>query len=131
METLEAHGAVGKQLHFQADADGEQTLELVFSRENLHGEAALRRALGDPSGGCHFQDGLSAVSAIGAGINASYRNLLAGGAALRAAGIAVAGLSTSSFRITWLVPRERLDEAVRRLHAAYLEAGACSQHPPG
>ena len=123
LETLEAHGAVGKQLQFQAgDDDGDHTLDLVFSRENLHGEATLRRALQDRfAGRCQFRDSLGAVSAIGAGINASYRNLLAGGVALREAGIAIAGLSTSSFRITWLVPRERLDEAVRRLHARFLE----------
>lgn len=122
LETLEAHGAVGKQLHFQAGVDDRPTLDLVFSQENLHGEAALRRVLDARfPGGCRFREDLGAVSVLGAGINASYRNLLAGGAALREAGVAIAGTSTSSFRITWLVPRDRLDEAVRRLHALYLE----------
>ena len=69
-------------------------------------------------------DSLGAVSAIGTGINASYRNLLAGSTCLREAGIAVRGLATSSFRITWLVNRTRLDEAVRCLHALYIEAPA-------
>lgn len=127
LETLEAHGAVGKQLHFQMGADGDQTLDLVFSRENLHGEDDLRRMLAKhASEHCRFQDDLGAVSAIGAGINASYQNLLAGGGALRGADIPVAGLSTSSFRITWLVPRDRLDDAVRRLHALYLELPVAS-----
>ena len=123
LETLETHGAIGKQLHFAAGDDGKPRLDLVFSQENLHGEDALRQALDERfAGRCRFRGDLGAVSAIGAGINASYRNLLAGGAALHAADIPVASLSTSSFRITWLVPRERLNEAVRRLHALYLEA---------
>ena len=32
-----------------------------------------------------------------------------------------AGLATSSFRATWLVPRGRLDEAVGLLHALFIE----------
>ncbi len=130
LETLEAHGAVGKQLQFTAGTDGEPTLDLVFSRENLHGEDTLRGVLdGRFAGRCRFRGDLGAVSAIGAGINGSYRNLLTGGAALRAAGVSVAGLSTSSFRITWLVPREQLDVAVRRLHTLYLE-GSNVPRPP-
>lgn len=36
-------------------------------------------------------------------------------------GIAAAGIATSSFRITWLVPDVRVQEAVRALHARYIE----------
>jgi len=36
-------------------------------------------------------------------------------------GIAAQGLSTSSFRTTWLLDRSRLDEAVRLVHAEFLE----------
>jgi aspartate kinase len=60
------------------------------------------------------------VSAIGAGINTSYRNLRAGLTAL--APIPVHGISTSSFRITWLIPLDSVDNAVRALHAAFIEA---------
>ncbi len=67
-------------------------------------------------------ESLGAVSAVGTGINASYRNLLAGSACLCAAGIVPRATATSSFRITWLVERRCLDEAVRRLHTLYIEA---------
>ena len=132
LELLDRCHAVGKQ--FQVHSPGgspprpDAHLTLVLSRENLHGESVLRRAVGEFNAGSHsrerisIQDELGAVSAIGAGINASYRNLTAGTACLRASGIAARGMATSSFRITWLVDRTQLDEAVRRLHVLYLES---------
>jgi aspartate kinase len=62
------------------------------------------------------------VSAIGAGINASYANLRRGSEALRDLGATVGGISTSSFRITWMIPRDRLADATRMLHQRLVEA---------
>ena len=70
--------------------------------------------------GARLIDGLGTVSAVGAGINPNYKHLLAGSRCLEDAGIHLQGLATSSFRVSWLVPRERLNEAVRALHALYL-----------
>lgn len=130
---LEERGICGKQLHstsFQGSADGtdgEEGTTVVLSRENIHEEpAALRKALerGDQDGfgpRARLFDDFGAVSAIGAGINTSYRNVLAGTDCLRHAGIVPHGMATSSFRITWLVPNAQLDAAVRVLHAHFLE----------
>jgi hypothetical protein len=30
-------------------------------------------------------------------------------------------VATSSFRITWMIPRDRMDEAVRLLHRLFIE----------
>jgi aspartate kinase len=107
----------GKQLHV---FDGRTTV--VISRENLHDESQLREALHKQLGGqARLVDGLAAISAIGAGINATYDNVLAGSATLEGIDIAAAGMATSSFRITWLVPDERVKDAVRALHARYIE----------
>ena len=124
--------AVGKQFQIHCPSNtpdqGDDHLALVLSRENLHGESDLARAVEAFNASARFperiaiQDCLGAVSAIGTGINANYRNLLAGSACLRQAGITVRGIATSSFRITWLVERAQLDDAVRRLHAHYIEA---------
>jgi hypothetical protein len=44
------------------------------------------------------------------------------GAGFRAGGgVAPAGTATSSFRITWLVPRDRVDEVVQGLHRMFIE----------
>ena len=107
----------GKQLHV---FDGRTTV--VISRENLHDEGQLKAALQTTLGGrARLVDGLAAVSAIGAGINATYDNVLAGSATLAGINIAAAGVATSSFRVTWLVSDDRMKDAVRALHARFIE----------
>jgi aspartate kinase len=107
----------GKQLHV---FDGRTAV--VISRENLHDEGQLKEVLHARFGGrARLIDGLAAISAIGAGINATYDNVFAGSATLAGIGIAPAGIATSSFRITWLVPGDRVNEAVRALHERYIE----------
>jgi len=69
-----------------------------------------------------LDEALGAVSAIGAGINASFENLRRGSRALGASGLEPRGLATSSFRITWMIERTRLDDAVRTLHRTFLES---------
>jgi aspartate kinase len=116
LETLDAHRVAGKQVHQAGDH-----LTLVISRENLHEEPRVRQALASRFGdAAHLRDDLGAVSVVGAGINASFQNLRRGVVALDAAGIGHHALATSSFRITWMVPRPRLDDAVRALHDAFI-----------
>ena len=94
----------------------------MISRENLHNEDRLRAELAARFGGrARLADGLGALSVVGAGINATYANVRRGSKCLQEQGIASHGLSTSSFRTTWLVDRGRLDEAVRLLHAEFIE----------
>jgi aspartate kinase len=119
---LEERGVPGKQLHIFKDRT-----TVAISRENLHDEPRLRDGLSTSLGGsARLVDGLAAVSVVGAGINATYANVRAGAAALTASGIEPAGTATSSFRITWMIPRERTDEAVRLLHKRFIE----TQPPP-
>jgi aspartate kinase len=113
---LDAHGAPGKQLH---QVDGRLTL--IVSRENLHEEERLRSAIGKQFGGTvRVADELGAVSVVGAGINASFENLRRGAAALKDAGIVHRAAATSSFRITWMIDRTRLHDAVRLLHQTFI-----------
>jgi aspartate kinase len=122
LELLDECGVAGKQLHVEALGAPTDGTTVIVSRENLHNEDRLRRGLeGAFASAAHIVDGLGAVSIIGAGINATYANVRKGAACLQAHRISPQGLSTSSFRATWLVPRPQLDEAVRRLHAAFLE----------
>ena len=119
---LDTRGIAGKQLHTTAVGVGCDGLTVIISRENLHDEGRLREDLARRFDKTAFlADGFGAVSVVGAGINTSYVNVRRGSACLRARDITIAGIATSSFRITWLIPRDRLDEAVRALHAAFLE----------
>jgi aspartate kinase len=115
---LDERGVAGKQLHVFGDRT-----TVAISRENLHDEDRLRQALQTRLGGrARLVDGLAAVSVVGAGINATYANVRAGSDTLAGLGVTAAGTSTSSFRITWMVPRERMNDAVTALHARFIEA---------
>ena len=117
----ECHVA-GKQLHVSTTA---AHTTLVISRDNLHDQDRVTLALKSQFGDrIELVDGLGAVSAIGAGINATYANIRTGLAALDDAGIAARGMSTSSFRVTWMVPDDQVVAAVRALHACFIAASA-------
>ena len=114
---LDERGVPGKQLHVFDDHT-----TVVISRENLHDEEQLRGVIEKRFGSrAALIDGLAAVSVVGAGINATYRNVRTGDETLRGAGIQPRGTATSSFRITWMVPREQTEEAVRVLHQRFIE----------
>jgi aspartate kinase len=122
LEWLDARGVSGKQLHVAAFGGEGDGFSVVISRENLHDEDRMRRDLDrEKETNARLIDGLGAVSVVGAGINATYVNVRRGTACLLPGGAAPRGISTSSFRITWLVPRSSLDGAVRRLHAEFLD----------
>jgi len=115
---LDERGVAGKQLHISGDRT-----QIAVSRQNLHDEAHLKEALEVRfNGRARLVDGLAAVSVVGAGINATHENVLAGTETLAQAGITPAGTATSSFRITWMIPRERTDDAVRALHHRFIES---------
>jgi aspartate kinase len=118
LTVLDERGVPGKQLHIFNDRT-----TVAISRENLHDEARLRDALQQRfADRVRLRDGLAAVSVVGAGINATYSNVRAGGEALRSTGVDPAGTATSSFRITWMIPRERAEDAVRVLHQRFIES---------
>jgi aspartate kinase len=95
---------------------------MVISRDNFHEEGRVRAELSRRfAERVTLVDALGAVSAIGAGINATFANLRRGSEALASSGIAARQLATSSFRITWMVDRGRLDDAVRVLHRTFVE----------
>jgi aspartate kinase len=66
---------------------------------------------------------VGAVSAIGAGINASFRNLREAVRLVSEDGAPILGLATSSFRISLLLEEKAIPDAVRRLHRGLIEGG--------
>jgi len=118
LNLLAERGVAGKQLH----VFGAHTT-IAISRENLHDEDHLRDALRTRIGGrARLVDGLGAVSVVGAGINATYDNVRAGMDSLADLSISPAAVATSSFRITWMIPRERVADAVRALHTRFIDS---------
>ena len=122
VSVLDECGVSGKQLHVATVGGTADGTMLIISRENLHNEDRLRRALAAAFGDqARLIDGLGAVSIVGTGINATYQNVRRGVTCLQENGIQSFGLATSSFRATWLIERDQLDHAVRLLHALFIE----------
>ena len=118
---MDEFGCPGKQLHVASIGGAQDGLTLVMSKENLHQITNLQAKLGTLGSALIWNDELGAVSAVGAGINASYEKVRQGSEALRRAQIPCFGLATSSFRTTWMVRRSQVHESVRLLHGLFIE----------
>src|ERR1700722_15172824 len=122
LTVMDDFGCPGKQLHVSSTGRDQDGLTLVISKENLHQSPKLEARLTQQDPGALWNDAIGAVSIIGAGINASHDKVRRGSQTLEQAGIRYDGLATSSFRVTWLVDREKVEPAVRLLHGLFLEA---------
>ena len=124
---LDELAVCGKQLHsagFGALADG---LNMVHSRENLHDEDRFRRGLAPPSATRSASSTRSVPSARSARASIPVtRTCAAAPAALATEGIEPCGLSTSSFRSSWLLPDATVPDALLALHRIFIEEAA---HP--
>jgi aspartate kinase len=79
----------------------------------------LQALLGDA---VELDEHLGAVSVIGEGITRDGKALLAGLARLARLGVTLEGLTTTAFRISFLVPLGDVERLVVDLHAALIEA---------
>jgi aspartate kinase len=118
LQLLDDRGAPGKQLRYEAPRGA----SLVLSLENLHDFPALRRELAQHFPGATVREGLGAVSAIGAGINARFASVRDCLRLLAKEGMPVLGLTTSRFRVSLLLEATGVDAATRLLHRELVEA---------
>jgi aspartate kinase len=119
LEVTDDFGVSGKQLHVTTTGTQQDGISMVVSKENLHQISNLRAALeGIPA---RWNDSIGAVSIIGTGITASNQRVLEGSFALRKLDSHCFGIATSSFRITWLVERAKVDQIVQTFHRIFIE----------
>jgi aspartate kinase len=103
---------------------------LVISLENVHGFPALRDTLRSRfADQVQVREGVGAVSLIGAGINMSFHNWRRASEIVAGLGCPRWGASTSSFRISFLLPESHVDPAVRALHDALVTEGRAERSP--
>lgn len=119
LERLAQLGAHPKQVHVEPRGEAE-SLAFLLSLDDVHAEASVRAAITEAGGAAEL--GWGAVSLIGQGITRDLQVVLEARSDLTAAGITPRGLSTSSFRISFLVPSAQVAEAVRVLHRRLREA---------
>jgi aspartokinase len=103
-------------------ADGEQSAaSFVVSTKNIYGWDQVKSALQNKLGkNIKFDAGLAALSLIGEGLNRNNLTLLETIGLLADNQISVLGISTTSFRISLLVPRDLIEKSVGLCHSRWV-----------
>jgi len=106
-------------------AAGSPRASFVVSSPDIYGWDAIRATLARELGpNISFDNHLGALSLIGEGLNRTNETLIEAIELLKNNGIEVSGISTTSFRISLLVPRASVAAGVRLCHANWiLESG--------
>ena len=103
-------------------AIGEQSkASFVVSTQNIYGWEQIKAALKKKIGGeIDFDSHLAALSLIGEGLNRNNLTLLETIDLLTRNGIPVSGITTTSFRISLLVPRDQIEKSVQLCHSCWV-----------
>lgn len=122
---FESEGLKTKQISFHP-ASGEMLCGslVIPEKENYHIDSVLERVRKVFEPRVRVLRNFSAVSLIGNGITDRQSLLIDSLTLLRDAAIPIAGLQTSSFRISFLVGRSRMSEAVRLFHRHFVEGAS-------
>jgi aspartate kinase len=121
-DLFEREGFKTKQIVFHPGTHNALYGSLVVpEKENYRLESVLDQLskLAEPQ--VRIVQNLSAVSMIGSGITDRYGFLLDSLNLLRNLEVEIAGLHTSSFRITYLLDRSRMHEVVQDFHRHFIE----------
>jgi len=102
--------------------DGEQsTASFVVSTKNIYGWEQVKSALQNKLGeNIRFDADLAALSLIGEGLNRNNLTLLETIGLLEDNQISVLGITTTSFRISLLVPRDLIEKSVELCHTRWV-----------
>ena len=107
-------------------ADGHQSAaSFVVSPKNVYGWEQIKSTLQSKLGeGIQFDTDLAALSLIGEGLNRNNLTLLEAIGLLADSGISVHGITTTSFRISLLVPRDQVEKSVELCHTRWVANSA-------
>ena len=107
-------------------ADGRQsTASFVVSSKNIYGWEQIKSTLLSKLGeNIEFDADLAALSLIGEGLNRNNLTLLEAIDLLADNQISVGGITTTSFRISLLVPRDRIEKSVELCHTRWVANSA-------
>jgi aspartate kinase len=105
--------------------DRQSRASFVVSTQNIYGWGQIRTALINKIGsGIEFDNDLAALSLIGEGLNRNNLTLLEALDLLADNEIPVFGITTTSFRISLLLPRNRIEESVQLCHNRWVAGTA-------
>lgn len=122
LDYLDHYGVAYKQYDLSSVDGSGFSFSFIIPLENLHGYESIKRELSQQyPGRLTFYEEWAALSLIGEGIINDGRNIKQSLSILIAAGIPVYDIHTSRFRISALVDRDRLDDAVRICHRTFVK----------
>jgi aspartate kinase len=124
-EYLEGEQVPIKEINVaETGTDGKQSrASFVISTQNIYGWEQIKTALLNKIGsGIEFDTDLAALSLIGEGLNRNNLTLLETLDLLADNKIPVFGITTTSFRISLLLPRERIEKSVQLCHNRWVSA---------
>lgn len=120
-EILDAYRIVGKQIRFERDSNG-YFVSLAFSDENIHDFNSFKNLINERFGNSVIiREDTGTVSLIGDGINQDYSNMRNMLDILNEKGVELIGITTSSFRISAIIPASQVKDTVRVLHRFFIE----------
>ncbi len=123
LDYLEQEQVSVKEVHAAQVSTGAcpSQVSFIVSSPNVYGWKEIRERLVQRLGAAvRFDTHLSALSLIGEGLNRTNATLMEALALLEGHDIAVAGVATTSFRVSLLVPREKIDAGVRLCHGNWI-----------
>ena len=121
LDFLDDEAADYKQFDLKTYGGGGLSFTFILSLENVHAYQDMRQRLASrfPKRITFFEE-WGALSLVGEGINDTGRNVKKALSLLSDRGIPVHDVHTSRFRISALVDRAKIDEAVRACHDAFI-----------
>lgn len=106
------------------DAGDHSKASFVVSTGHIYGWEQIKDGMKEQVGpDIFFDNDLAAVSLIGEGLNRNNQTLLGTIDLLKQHDIAVSGITTTSFRISLLVPQDRIDQSLQLCHARWVMNG--------
>ncbi|GAF72442.1 unnamed protein product, partial [marine sediment metagenome] len=104
------------------DADSlKSKASFIVSPKNVYGWEKIQNRLEEHSGKeIEFDTQLSALSLIGEGLNKSNEILIETIKLLNSNDIKVTGIATTSFRISLLIPKEKIEKSVKVCHKKWV-----------
>jgi aspartate kinase len=123
VEYLESEQVQIKEVNVTETTAGEEPFRASFvvSVQNVVGWEQIKATIINKFGsGIAFDSDLAALSLIGEGLNRNNLTLLETVDLLTQNGISVFGITTTSFRISLLVPRNQIEKSVQLCHTRWI-----------
>jgi len=111
-----------KELNYYTGSGNDKSVSFIVSWSNIYGWEKIKdQLLSEYGGKISFEENLSAISLIGEGLTSDIEILQETLTHLENSSIKIYGVTTTSFRISLLIERDKIKEAVKLCHKKWIE----------